>query len=313
MSQIHKDSTSFPEVSKVQSINFFDKFPDDARIVDVHKQLIEIWAKVKAEMRKEDYKNYNNLLHNKYINFRFYMNGSRNPPVNFIRDINKIAQELNMNFNLAALFSKSKIKFGHGGNAATAELPITLTPKLAYLIGAMRDGTIARFGKYEISYSQKNIEWLKLIQKLLIEIFNPSNHPEIRNNRVTLSNRPIFEYYHRVFEIPIGKKDEWETPEIIKKASNSIKRSYIRGFYDADGLSEEFGFCQVNKEAILFVYNTLNELGIKTGSFRVRKVLGKKDLYLFNTSRKSHIDFIKLIGSMNPSKQKRFLTLNKTL
>ena len=56
---------------------------------------------------------------------------------------------------------------------------------------------------------------------------------------------------------------------------------------DADGLSYKLGFCQVNKESILFVKNKLGELGIKTGKLSVELKPGRtKKIYSFGTSRK---------------------------
>ena len=306
MSQFPKVSIRFPRVLEVQSINFFDVFPDDTKVVNVSTILKEIWMSVKSKTEKEGYNYYSDLLHKKYTNFKFYINGKRNPPLGFIRDVQNITKELNINLDLNKLLGNVNVKFGHGGNAATAQLPMVMTPELAYLIGAMRDGTIARCGKYEISYSQKNREWLKIIQYLLIKTFNPSNKPIIRNDRVTLSNRPIFEYYHRIFKIPVGNKIKWGTPKIIETSGMEIKRCYIRGFYDADGLSWKLGFCQANKQAIVFVKNTLEKLGIETSKLLVVSKKNKKTMYYLNTHKKSHVDFIKLIGSLNPSKQKLF-------
>lgn len=306
MYSVSEDSVRFSRLKEIQSIHFFEEFPDDARFVNVQEQLGEILTTIKKETEKNEFNYYRQQLNAKYKNLKFYMNGRRDPPLSFIRELEIITRKLNLNIKIEKLFNNFDVRFGHGGNAATARLPIIMTTELAYLVGAMRDGTLARSGKYEISYSQKNVEWLKTIKKLLIKTFQPSNEPMIRNDRVTLSNRPIFEYLHRIFDIPIGKKDQWETPIIIKNSSLEVQRYYIRGFYDADGLSWQLGFCQVNKEAIVFVKETLEKLGIKTGKLSVRKIKNKKPLYSFNTSRKSHHDFIRLIGSLNPSKRKLF-------
>ena len=104
-------------------------------------------------MDEKDYSYYNSLIRQKFRNFKFYMNGLRNPQMSFLKYLQMLSKELNLNPNFEKSFSRLKIRFGHGGNAASAELPAYLSPELVYLVGAMRDGTLARSGKSKSIYT----------------------------------------------------------------------------------------------------------------------------------------------------------------
>ena len=68
------------------------------------------------------------------------------------------------------------------------------------------------------------------------------------------------------------------------------------------------------KERETLMINYLDKMSDDTKLIGVHKLKpGRtKEIYSFGTSRKSHDQFIKIIGSLNPSKQKLFLPLNKT-
>lgn len=286
-----------------------DKLPDDLR-VEVGVELKQIWSKIKSQVDygqlAEIKKQFGRGIYKNVENFNLYLNQKRNPPLLLVRRINKLSNSLK--FPIISLKGK-RIKSGMGGNAASSILPTELTSKLAYLVGALRDGTLARHGKYEISYSQKNTEWLDLLSKLIVQVFQPSNKPRLvcRENRTAkliISNRPIFEFFHNLFEAPIGNKINWSTPTLIKKSNSEIKRYYMRGFYDADGLAHKLGFCQVNYEAISDIKKMLELIGIKTTSISKREWKGKVNpIYYLSTRKESYEQFIKLIGSSNASKR----------
>ncbi len=316
MYPVCEENKSFPKEKETILVDYLDKLPEDTRLINVDKELRKVWKKLQLKVSGAEFSAAMSEIAKEHYtltrNFEFVLDGQRSPTIGLLRSMNRFLVDYGLRIDLKKLLNNARVKFGHGGNAASAQLPYSLTPQLAYLVGALRDGTLARCGKYEISISQNNDRWLKILKNIINCVFDPSNEPAIRNSRVTLSNRPIFEYLHRVFEIPVGKKDNWETPMIIKKASPSLQRYYIRGFYDADGLSYKLGFCQVNKEAIVFVKETLEKLGIKTGKLSIVDKPERKTMYYISTSRESHARFIKIIGSLNPSKQKLFLPHNIT-
>ncbi len=298
--------------------DYFWKLPREVRVCNIYSYLAELWEKCKQRqhMNKEHVKIAigKGLYSNRRV-FDQYLNGTRTPTLEFVRLFCDFCRSLRVRVDDARL-NTGVFKFGHGGNAASAHLPLFLTPKLAYLVGAMRDGTLARHGKYEVTYSQSNIEWLEFVKNMIIDVFSPSNRPRIAyGNRTTLSNRPIFEFFHRIFEVPIGEKVRWDTPSIIKKAPFCIQKYYIRGFYDADGLSE-LGFCQANDKPLHDIKTMLEKQGIKCGSVNKRPLqLGKKyPMYTLLISRRNgnHFRFIKVVGCSNNSKSKYFPSVLNT-
>lgn len=291
---------------------YFKKMPEDTRFIEVSRILKSLWEQCKQKSTN------NNVIKKKlgrgiYSNrriFDFYISGKRSPELRFLKRFIKHCEK-----NLISIpekfFKLTKVKFGHGGNASSAKLPIEFSLKLAYLIGALRDGTLARNGKYEISYFQKDIRWLKTLKNLLKDVFKPSNEPRIvyRKNtspKLTISNRPIFEFFHRIIGVPIGKKVNWATPKIILKSPEKIQNYYIRGFYDADGLtSYTIGFCQVNYSAIKDIKKFLEKRGILCSKI-TRRIRGKKyDVHYLYIKKKSFDKFMKIIGSSNPSKYEK--------
>lgn len=298
--------------------DYFWKLPQEIRVCNIDSYLVELWEKCKQKQHMNIGQAKIEIGKGLYSNRRVfdqYISGTRTPPLEFIRLFRDFCHSIHVHVDDKKL-NTGVFKFGHGGNAASAHLPFFITPKLAYLVGAMRDGTLARHGKYEVTYSQSNIEWLELVKDLVIDVFSPSNRLRIAyGNRVTLSNRPIFEFFHRIFEMPIGEKVHWGTPSIIQKVPFSIQKYYIRGFYDADGLSE-LGFCQANDKPLYDIKMMLEKHNIKCNPVHKRSLRpGKKyPMYDFLVSRKesNHLRFIKTIGCSNRSKSKYFPSVLNT-
>lgn len=236
-----------------------------------------------------------------------YLNGKRNPKLSFIK---KVVDENTVDI----LLKTNKVKFGDGGNAATCIFPSYLNPKLAYLVGALRDGNINCCGKYELSYTQKNQVWLKRLSKLILKTFNPSNKPRLiirekNTPKITISNKPICEFLKIVFEIPIGDKEQWATPKIILDCPKEIQKYYIRGYFDADGIcGKHVGFCQINLQSLKEIKKILKKFNIScTNTISARKLKSGKMFYSLYIKKEHWNNFFKIIGSSNPSKFTRFV------
>ncbi len=126
---------------------------------------------------------------------------------------------------------------------------------LAYILGAMRDGTVSRYGKHShISIYSKNINWLRTLKRRFKMVFHvePKLYfPKKGTPYARVYSKELAETFVKEF----GFKKFWETPKIItlNMDKKSVLREYIAGFYDADG-----GYDRV-KEAVKF-YQSWNDL-----------------------------------------------------
>jgi len=270
--------------------------PKDARMKIPNEQLRSLMQKCSVKELSQRFGVDENTVYS-------YLNGITSPRLSLLLQIATEGE-------IEDLFSSSPVKFGDGGNSASAILPTRLNPKIAYLVGALRDGTLSTSGKYEVCYYQKETRWLEYLEKLLMEAFKPSNKfrlvvRERHTPKLTISNRPIFEYFRNVFEIPVGKKIGWGTPKVILRAPLDIQIQYVRGYFDADGVSgkEHTGFCQANLQSLLDIKSILKKLGIECRpKIEERKTKKGKDFYYLYIKKCHHKAFFEKVGSSNPSK-----------
>ena len=131
-----------------------------------------------------------------------------------------------------------------------------LTPELAYVVGYVSgDGHLKppKGGKWEIiaeSWTDKKIlESVNLIIKKCFGIVGSLN---------------------KNVEIPVGKKsDKVNVPRVIRNASDAIRKSYLRGWFDAEGFvtrshgRKQIEFFVNNKRVSKWVSNQLSGFGVK--------------------------------------------------
>ena len=147
-----------------------------------------------------------------------------------------------------------------------------ITTEVAYILGALRDGSIdIRKGKnYEVRFGQKNREWLITLQAMFQSSFGYGG---------TITKHLGIYYILRITRKAIVKEiqefsgfvkpqSKWGTPRIIKHQSPSILRWHVRGFFDAEGGTPEdpqkwryVSFDQKNKESLKFIRNVMIRFG----------------------------------------------------
>ncbi|MBI5159241.1 hypothetical protein HY992_03920 [Candidatus Micrarchaeota archaeon] len=195
-------------------------------------------------------------------------------------------------------------------DSAKAFIPKFLNPKLAYFVGALRDGTISDSGsKYEVSFAQKDESWLNFLNGLTVELFKPINKPKIVRHkncspRLFLSSKAIFMFLNEVFEVPIGNKNSWNTPKLILNAPFEIQKYYVSGFFDADGVIRNdgrIGFCQANKRALAEIKTIIEGRGIKCCGLTYQP---RNGVCYFNISKQDNEKFLQEIYSFNEAKRK---------
>ena len=120
-----------------------------------------------------------------------------------------------------------------------------LTKNLAYIAGALRDGSVLRYkeksGKmhYYTTVYNKDEKWLRELQKLFEKEFGI--RPKLRKQKNRASyirtyNKGVAKYFEENFEHPLKNQIGWKTPNLIRKCtSKKILVNYIAGFWDAEG------------------------------------------------------------------------------
>jgi hypothetical protein len=121
-------------------------------------------------------------------------------------------------------------------------LPKSINPKLAYLIGYLHgDGHIDSNGK-RVSFFDKYIEQLELINKLIKNIFNVDGDIYVRRNNFFNSEAPTLDirrvtvnsFLSEVIGLKRGKRETNKIPLVIKQ-NKILLKWYICGLFDAEG------------------------------------------------------------------------------
>ena len=184
----------------------------------------------------------------------------------------------------------------------TRRAPLFKKEIKAYLLGSLHDGTFSKNKRFRIS--QKDTDWLKVLQKLFSELgYNSWIYKEGKDREVY------------VLETLADFLDLRFDPMLLE--NNREKIGYIRGFFDAEGgipKSAKARFyiqlVQKNREKIEKLKQILNCLKIETG--KIHNPSQKVDpnywrMYILAKSKKI---FVKNIGSWHPRKIK---TLRKRM
>jgi|GEM_PF-3592517 len=207
---------------------------------------------------------------------------------------------------LMELWNKENLVVGGKTFTNMIRLPKVLSPELAYLAGALRDGSLSSY-RYEVEFTQKNKDWLTLIQRYLRKCF--SILPSIRSRKLkdnTYVLRIRSHALHRFFcEVFDWKKFDWDTPKIIRSANRECVENYIAGFWDAEGSKYGAvyqGWSKINScPPLEFIKSRLEEYGIVC-TFRRPVKSPNKWVHSLVVSRKSYGIFMRNIPLKNKEK-----------
>ena len=121
-------------------------------------------------------------------------------------------------------------------------LPKSINPKMAYLIGYLHgDGHIDSNGK-RVSFFDKYIGQLDLINKLIKNLFNVDGDIYVRKNNLLNREAPTLDvrrvtvnsFLSEVIGIKRGKRESNKIPFIIKQ-NKILLKWYLCGLFDAEG------------------------------------------------------------------------------
>jgi intein/homing endonuclease len=194
-------------------------------------------------------------------------------------------------------------------------------PRLAYLIGALADGSIY-YNKekyiYRVTYYQKSKEYLEqCIKPLINQLFGIDGHyyhdkrKDVYFYEITRKN-----IYQEIAKLanPFKNKEQKGIPSWIIDGNQEIHYAFIRGFFDADGFyyiepsasdyRVRFG------QASSSILEGIREI-LQIGGFKCSEVLGpyqsKKDVKpyfeLHIHGKNQLLKFHKLIKPCHPNKQ----------
>lgn len=192
-----------------------------------------------------------------------------------------------------------------------------LNADIAYLVsyvsgdGHIKD-QVKNNNKWEIIVESwvETPELLRQLQEIMAAQFNMSTslckNKTRKGYRLFINSKILHKILNKVFEIPIGNKhNEVQVPQIIRQASDKIRKSYIRGWFDAEGFvttshkKPQIGFYVKNKHVTSWIKNQLENFGMKVSK--------KKSGELNISSKNSIILFCKIIGFRHPKQLKKLL------
>jgi len=129
------------------------------------------------------------------------------------------------------------------------KFPDALTPKLAYVVGALFGNGSFSEDKYRIRFTHGNLEIIKHYTKLLYDLFGV-NVPITEDSRggsrlyADFANRWIYEWFalNEIFK-PQKSKSLKEIPKAIRESSKDAILAFIAGYADTDGCFHSDTFC----------------------------------------------------------------------
>lgn len=188
--------------------------------------------------------------------------------------------------------------------AQTVRLPKHFSEELAYLIGAIHDGTVfanAAKNQYLIQYWQfSDPQWLKIVARKLEMVF--ARKPKRYAHYVQLSNKAAYEFFAKVLRIP-QRQVSWDS--FLRGIPVELQLQAIAGMFDAEGWvgtphDLRIKFSQKNKYKLAEVKRILRHHAIASGG-----VIPENDGHALWLCGKSCIDFAAKVGRFCEHRTKR--------
>ncbi len=211
---------------------------------------------------------------------------------------------------------------------------MSIEKEMAYILGAIRDGSFIRNDKnsiYRIRIYQKDRKWIETVSNKMEKLFGKKPTISLDNRdhvwNLMVNSREIYEKVVAIGAYT-GSQKTWAVPEAILSSPSDTQKEFVKGFFDAEGGLPHveraeiepkdicIHFTQCNKRCLEDVMQMLHRFGLKTGRvcgpyykkgfadpvYRL-KIHGKREVTKF-----SHI-----IGSDHTQKQARLKLVGKSL
>ncbi len=238
---------------------------------------------------------------------KYYLNGHSAAPIDLILNLSREDPTI-----LTECFVSS-LGFGSRSNKPHL-LPKSVTADMAYIIGALRDGSIGKNNKVYISQSgEGSKEWLEALEQIFKNLFEIKTHINKINNeyRLNIYSKPLRIFLEKIFEMPFDQNN-WATPNIIEKNLETWI-PYISGFFDAEGYctsketfekigKAKIGFAQNNFKSLEFIKISLEHYGIRANKVFLEKDGKRHALYIQSKS-----EILKFISIFKPVRKRQQL------
>lgn len=207
------------------------------------------------------------------------------------RRLNSFPLELIFDKHKHLLKTVTHIKSGVGSAHSRIKVPREFSRDLAYLLGAMRDGSlISSGGKHFIRlYDTRDAKWITKVKNIFKDVFETEMHTRYQKRScvayLDISSKPLFHMFKVLFNGCMYK----DVPEIVKTAPTEIQKAYIEGFFDAEGhvphstKKYQIDLTQDDRKSLEFAKTILEKFGIKCGKISTHRlpIYGKENVGKF--------------------------------
>ncbi|MBI5061668.1 MAG: hypothetical protein HZB67_05130 [Candidatus Aenigmarchaeota archaeon] len=213
-----------------------------------------------------------------------------------------------------------------------AILPKELTEDIAYLMGfILADGYIkndekllqrGEYPEYTIALYDNSREFLEQLNIFFKQIFNVTCNLHFAKDKkgswyvLRCTSKPVHRFFTLVLGIKKGNKTgNIDTPDIIKKSSEDIQKSFVSGFFDGEmgvGITKknpwlEMAQSSITKEPvpiIIWMKKKLEKWGI---DLHGPSLMSNQNAWRLRTNSKTTISkYYSIISSRHPDKIKQF-------
>jgi intein/homing endonuclease len=203
---------------------------------------------------------------------------------------------------------------------------IILSKTTAYLTGiVIGDGNLSGCVKskktdlskdYKITIDISDKEHLIFIHDLIKSMIKTKTEPREstkRENRlprlyIQIRNKELYNYFNKIMCIPAGAKSSIVfVPDVIKNSSDTIKKYFLAGYFDADGgfRGKSLGFTTASKRLWDDIKNLLDYFNIfYSNDIWINKKYNKK-YYGIRLKRKEIDNFLNIFPLQNKEKLDR--------
>lgn len=171
------------------------------------------------------------------------------------------------------------------GPKRTIRLPISLTPNLSFLAGAIiGDGHLGKNmhggHTYKILIEMTSKEILEMIRSGVENSFHIVKELRIKRHKTAIrkevwklefQSKVVWLLFNKVFEIPFGKKcNKVKIPRVILKSNQECVKKFITGLFLTDGGISSYAvlFCSLSEKLMSNLHHVLHSLGIQNKVFR---------------------------------------------